>query len=207
MAQNIVTRRAKPPTAILVASLMLGIEFILLWSTGYLKLPLLGAAITLLLASLLIFGSRVGWFFVLLGTIMDVVARLGGEQPLWMLGFDGVLLFALVAPWSIRFIWVDRPPRRFPRLLSDEEDTSSRVIDRLGRLPYHLFAWRLGFALLILLVLGGMAEIWKEDAGSDSAVVGVLADAVNTAFSIVLLAFIASICAWAYTSFGPSFRR
>lgn len=179
---------------------MLVIEFMLLWSTGYLKLPLLGVAITLLLASLLIVGSRVGWFLAAFGVSMDVVARLDGEEPLWMLGLDGVILLALIAPWSIRFIWSDRPPRR-------GREVPPRVINRISQLLYHLLAWRFGFALLVLLVLSGMAEGWEKDAGSDSAVVGVLAGAVNAAFSVALLAFIASIGAWAYTSFRPSLGR
>lgn len=185
------TRIAKAPVGLWIAGLVLVVELVLLLVVGHLTLPLLQAASTLLVAALVVLGSRIGWVIALLGMIGDAVARLGGEQPFWILGLDGVVLVALVLPSSLQFVWANRPPGRifWPRALP-------RPIEGLARLPYGLIAWRLGFALMVLLILGGMADIWEEGSGRDSDVVAVLADAARLMSSVTLVAFVVSFCAW-----------
>lgn len=81
--------------------------------------------------------------------------------------------------------------------------TCGGVISKITRLPYGPIAWRLGFGLIVLLILSGMVEDWGEESGGDSAVVAVLADVTNFAFSTALIAFVASFGAWAYVSLMP----
>jgi hypothetical protein len=203
MVQN-----AKAPATILIASVVLVIEFILLFVTGYLDLPLLQGALVLLLAVILMLGSRAGWILLLIGTIWDVVVRFSGEQPLWMLSLDGLLLFTLLVPSSIRFVWTDRPPRRFiwPRL-PDGFSALPSTVTQVGRLPYSSLAWRCGFVLLLLLIPSGMIQEWQEGSGRNSTLAEVLEVLTDALFSVTLIAFLVILCVWVYSSLGMRSRR
>lgn len=199
----------KAPTALLIASLLVVVQFILLLVTGYLELPILqGVVVLLLLASLLVLGSRAGWMFLLIGAIWDVAIRFGGEQPLWMLGLDGLLIFALFVPSSIRYIWTDRPPRRLGWPLPPAWFSAlSPIVNRIGQLPYGSLASTCGIVLLLLLIPSGMIQEWQEGSGRNSTLAEVLEVTTDAMFAGALIAFIVTLCAWAYRSLGMRSRR
>lgn len=202
-------RLRQAPASLLISSLILVAELVLLSIGGDLVLPLVQILAGLCLAGLLILGTRIGWALTLIASVWDAAARIGGEQPTWMLGLDGTLLVLLLLPSTLAWIWNGPVASSSgqPALAERFKVSASTLRTRASILSYRVIAWRLGIGLMVLLVVSGMVELWKEGDGRGSSVVSFIASVTDITFSVVLFAFIASLCAWAWSIGGPNARR
>jgi hypothetical protein len=96
-------RTTKVPVALQIASSVLVLQCLLLSLSKQFADLVLSVGIALLFALLLFLGSRLGWVLLVVGAGVDMVARVSGEEPLWMLGLDGILIVALLLPprWTL----------------------------------------------------------------------------------------------------------
>lgn len=197
------------PGAIWASSIVLLAQIILLLITGDLAYPFVQTVGALLLVGVLLSGSRFGWTLVLGAGAWDTVSRLSGQQPLWMLALDGVLLVTLLSPSARAWIWSARGQSRSgqPSLPSPSRTWASALIARASLVPFGRLAWRLGIGLAVLLVFSGMVELFKEGDGRGSSIVSVISAVTDITFSIVLCAFIVSLCAWGWSTYGLTARR
>lgn len=175
--------------------------------------------IAILLAWLLVTGSRAAWIIVIASGVVDLVFSLAGEHSLWGIIVDGVVLTGLSVPSSIRFVWGERTRKSPIERKPAANELEATAIIRSNPLDgwwqgrkrqtsrYRLLAWRLLVASLLLLGPVGLTYGWAQDSRHDRVLV-VLANLIWICWALITFAcLVAAALAvwerWAGTSSPP----
>jgi hypothetical protein len=202
--------RNRPHAVMGAAGIVVGESVVFLFSDHPVGLDLLQLSLGLVLGLLLLRGNRIGWVTVLIGSFAMLVGADGAS-----LGFilaTAVLVVCLVAPPSFRFFWrspasVEGGPasentdrwkggRTFfypwvARVALWEHDLRDDLEEGRSR-SYATLLWRLGVAIVFLLLLLGVLHTWLEDVGGESLILAILLDVVWTTYMLIQLAFLAA---------------
>jgi hypothetical protein len=156
--------------------------------------------VAILLAWLLVRGSKAAWIIAIASGAADLVFSIAGEKTSWGMVIDGVVLVGLVVPPSIRFFWGVRTKD------SPAEPAPAGALDRIRSIAYGLLAraagweeggsqaprfrlltWRLAVASLLLLGPVGLTYGWAQGGGHDRAL-AVVANLVWMCWALVTVA-------------------
>ncbi len=215
------TQIAWPPRGLAVAaSLVVAESLVLFISKALTGLNFLQLGVALLLGLFLLRGSRIAWVLTILGSVIQCASLLSESQPWWALCATPILLVALLAPTSTRFVWTEESQRPAPPFFSAVQTFSERIValsyigvarvarweddlhgDDLGGEPrrYGLLIWRLGVAAVFLFLLGGTIGVWQEGSARNSLIVDILASVTWISYFAAQLAFIGALAFAAYS--------
>lgn len=218
-------RRTRPSPVIVAAAALLVVESTLfVISNGASALNFLQLGVALILGVLMLRGSRIAWIITLLGSSAQLLNALSEPQEWPFVGATAILVLLLLAPSTIRFVWIkrDRRPFRlgpsairrlservegvlylaFARVAQWEWDVAENQI-RQPR-TYGVLLWRLAVVIVFLLILVGAIHTWQEGTARDSAIVEVLIDVTWTVYMVTQIVFLVLL---ALTVYGWWTRR
>ncbi|HET6997656.1 MAG TPA: hypothetical protein VFI03_03620 [Solirubrobacterales bacterium] len=174
----------------------------------------------LVLSVFLLRGSRIAWGLTLVDPVWQIVELQGGGENWWAAAPLVVLVACLLAPASVRFVWLEAAQRPTPlfasRLPAPLERVFALSYAGLARVAqweggfresdpggaprrYGVLAWRLGVASIVLLVLSGVVSSWEQGSARGNVVVDILGHVIRASWVIALLAFIAVLIVGAYS--------
>lgn len=170
---------------------------------------LIRTAVGIVLVGLLIWGSRVAWVVVVLGTLYQIGSSFHSAQ--WRLVTGAAIALCLFAPSSMRYVWMAQA-RQSPKWIGQRtlelyvrirtlayamahqlvgwDDGDSVEESQMRQRSYRVGLWRFGIACLVLLFLGGAIVNWQESSGGDSAVLDVVGNGVWICYVFAQLTFI-----------------
>lgn len=162
----------------------------------------------ILLAGLLLWGSRVAWIAILLGALYQITSS-AVDGAYWNFIAGTAITVALFAPSSIRYVWVARTQQVpkwagqhtlefYVRIRTAAYTGAHWLIGwddgeaehELRQRSYRVGLWRVGLACLLLVLLGGVAVNWQESTGGDSLLLGIVEDAIWVCYVFAQLVFI-----------------
>lgn len=168
------------------------------------------AAVGILLIGLLLWGSRIGWVVVLLGTLYQIGSSVSSTE--WRLITGTAIALCLFAPSSLRYVWVTSVGQRSGwmgqralelyltirtstyaithRLVGWDDGENNRGTP-LRQRSYRVGLWRFGITCLVLLFLGGVTVNWQESAGGDSFLLTIIENVIWICYVFAQLVFIA----------------
>lgn len=216
------THMARAPIWLWVAAATLvGLEFIGLLFRPVTAFGMASFAGIVLLAWLLLRGSRVIWVLAVAATAAELVLSLIVEEPLWLGGIAGIRLGCLLAPSSRAFVWAAQSQRR-GRPAGDGQAPTEKGpptvapvslaaffvhlegLERAGRdlvkrktYDNKLFGWLAASVVLLMAGIGALYAL-DEGVGQDSVVVDVLWSVFSAIYKIVLLTFVALVVVRVY---------
>jgi hypothetical protein len=176
--------------------------------------------VIVLLAWLLLRGSRIVWVFVVLSAAAELVSPLVMGQPLWQGGFGVILLGFLLASPSRAYVWSPSQRQAGEAALVPPQ-TRWRVIARQAHAKLLVLAYgslageavedhsdsslkrgalfgRLAGCVVILFVLAHALDSARHGFGHDSLIVAVLYRVVWVTYSFALFALIVLLVMAAY---------
>lgn len=165
--------------------------------------------VAVLLAWLLLRGSRVAWVLVAFGSAAQFATSFTMDQPMWFGGFAAVVLICLLAPSSRRFVWTDRDrqaggplrpaaQRSYSRLLVLPYNVESRVVEKGTALVNRKVIARLAVWVALLILLAGALSVWHDGSGRDNVIVFVLWKVTWIWLTLAQVALIALLAMAAY---------
>ena len=156
-----------------------------------------------LLAWLLLRGSRVAWVFAVFSAAAQLVAPLTMAQSVWLAGTGAILLACLLAPSSRTFIWAKRTQktqhpwhaameRLYGRFLATAYALITRIpwVDKAGR---GMLIGLLAACVVVLLPLDGTLRNLHHGSGSGSAFVDVFYRIVSFADGLAQVALVIAV--------------
>jgi hypothetical protein len=174
--------------------------------------------VTVLLAWLLLRGSRVAWMLSVFSAATQLIAPLTMNQPIWFAGVAAVLLACLLAPPSRAFVW-----ERQERTGGSWRSTAQQMYGKFLTFIYGLIArvpWPgegsaneegtvdrpghgkliglLVICVVILVPLDNALHNFHQGSGSGSVIVDVLWRVVSVGDGLAQLALIALLVMAAY---------
>lgn len=214
------TRR--PPIWLVVAAILVVCEsLMLLAADAPIGLKIIQLAVALLLGLFLLQGSKVAWVVALLGAVVQLATE---RHPWWALTATAIFIVSLLAPPSARYVWIGALPSRSPRPLGPFSFAPLGLSGKIIALPYigiarvaqwedvfqgdavenaprryGVLIWRLGVALVFLLLFGGMIHVWQEGSGRNHLIVDILASITWTGYVVTQLAFIVALAVAGYS--------
>lgn len=214
-----------PALWLAVAIVLLVGQTLVLFALDPSAVKALSIVVAVFLALLLLRGSRLAWAALLIGAAGHLVSSAISTESYWALAVGGIAVICLLAPSSVRLVWIQRPRRPAGRLRqaferfygrlntsaygmlvrvagweNGELDTDATQTQR----SYRLLIWRLGVSCVLLLVLVGTSESWIEDSEQANSVLTVIADVIWVCYALVQIAFIAVVLLAMYRHFFAS---
>lgn len=138
--------------------------------------------IAILLAWLLLRGSKVAWVVAVASGAADLVFSIAGEGPSWGMLIDVLVLIGLAMPSSVCYFWGrqsknSRTAATLPSALGRIRAFAYRLLARAAgwkgsrnQAPrFRLLAWRLGVASLLLLGPVGLTYGLTQESPHDRA--------------------------------------
>ena len=205
----------KPPLLAIAAAVLIGHTLVLFAAEPSL-VRATSIAVAAIVASLLVWRSRLAWVVVLVGAVDGLISP-AGHYATQAVG--AVVIICLLAPPSVRFVWTGRPHRqpRIPKLRNWKPYERLKVVafDVLCRLAgwdaeerdsedtrrqrsYSALLWSLGVGCVVLLVVASATHSWQKGTGGDDPIVNVIASASWGCYALVQLAFIAAVIVAVY---------
>lgn len=200
------------PKWLLIAVILLVTQ--LLVSVGLDPQPndLIRVAVGIVLVGLLIWGSRVAWVVLGLGTLYQIGSSLHSAQ--WRLVTGVAIALGLFASSSIRYVWTARAQQKsrwmgqltwglYARMRTSAYAMAYRLVgwdeadsdqeSPMRQRSYRVGLWRFGIACAVLLFLGGVTVNWQESSGGDSSVLDVAGNIIWICYVFAQLTFIALV--------------
>lgn len=205
-----ITRRL--PKWLLIAATLLVAQLLVSVGLDPQSKDLIRAAVGIVLVGLLIWGSRVAWAVVVLGTLYQIGSSLHSAQ--WRLVTGVAIALGLLAPSSMRYIWMAQAQQKSRRMgqstlglyarirtwayamayqLVGWEEADGNQENPMPQRSYRVGLWRLGIACVVLLFLGGVTVNWQESSGGDSSVLDVVGNIIWICYVFAQLTFIALV--------------
>jgi len=177
-------------------------------------------AIALVIALLLVRGSRLGWTLALIGAVVQAISGLGESWQWWAVGASALLVMLLCARSSMAYVWgggASRPRASASRgIVGRTQERAYLAVAKAAQFETGLSSLSqgsrvsnfgpilryLGSASVGLFLVGGAVRVWQDGSAGDSLVVEVLSDLIWSLFFLALLASIACIALLLYGRIG-----
>jgi hypothetical protein len=157
-------------------------------------------AVIILLAGLLLLGSKIAWVFWLIGAASALVGPLLFHQPIWGMGTGILVLICLLVPASRSFVWSPKPwlwsNRPGIYLLARLNEFQNLIEETRQRIHRTLFA--LGFGILLAAPLINRLEDYHYGGGQDQPAIDALWAVVSSGYLCAKLGFAALLAVAAY---------
>jgi hypothetical protein len=185
-------------------------------------------AVALLLSLFLLSGSRVAWGLALFSAAWQFADSLGESQHWWVMAAAVLLIAFLLAPSSVRFVWAGARWRPVVPLFAAVESLYERfivlslsVVARMAQWEdghfgddavsaprrYGVLIWRLGVAVVLLLVLIGTIQMLQDESGGSSVILSVMASVAWIGFMLAFLGCLAALVAAGYSAMARKSRE
>jgi hypothetical protein len=210
------SERPKPPIWLRLAAAALIVSGGVLVVTHFVWLVAFFVAVDLLLAWLLIRGSRFGWTLFGLGEASTVVLFALGSGTWWNALLAVLLLACLFMPSSLAYVWRQRTTVvRGTAVEARFTGTSAGALTvagwgRLRRFVGEKVTWVSALvAFLVLSFLGTLVSGWEQGSASNNTIVAILGHGLLTTSRIafivcIVLAIGAARRAWARRRLPPN---
>jgi hypothetical protein len=179
-------------------------------------------AVAVLIASLLLWGSRLIWLITLVEVGYSLISSDDSGAGLVNIAAGSIIVICLLTPTSFRFMWTQRPERRAGQLrsaanrLSEHARTltygvfirntgwedSRRTADATPEpRSYWLLGWRLGVSSVVLFLLVLATSELQQMADGKNLIWNVVANVTWLCWFLVQIAFIVIVIVAAYQRF------
>jgi hypothetical protein len=164
--------------------------------------------ISLILGLLLLRANRLAWVIVVVGAGGQLIEGILSGPNILMAAFGCVVLGCVLAPASVRYIWIDRSQGGASRLLLRKNLSWSRLVApaygtwaklagwEVGEGPspvpirsYRVLLWRLGCACVGLFIVFVIAYNVKHGVAQGSMIADVIARVSRIAYVLVQMLF------------------